>query len=319
MQPFLEANRRRGPKAKISPRDAFLDLLMYYKMGFDYAEEASFVHQKDTTLVSALDRIRPILHATLKKRWATLPRPTPLNTTNYPYVGLLVDSTTIRCFRPKGPFNEAKIYWDGKNCCYGLKKEVAVMAQAPHYALFTQPHCVGSEHDYSIFKKGADRYAEYLTKTTVEKNAIPSDSAQTRWAIVTDSGYIGPAQDTPTVRKEAIKKPSSLRTPAERAANVELAKIRVPVEQYFGRMKKLWKFLRRTYQNDHNAFDEHFEILMWLTNEHIKMNALNESDYSFLIEQIRKSNESYNADRVKRKASAKKYADKKKQRLQQFQ
>ncbi len=55
-------------------------------------------------------------------------------------------------YRPKGRFEEAKIYWDEKNAIYALKKECAVLAAKPHYCIFIQKGQVGSKHDYKIFK-----------------------------------------------------------------------------------------------------------------------------------------------------------------------
>jgi hypothetical protein len=54
----------------------------------------------------------------------------------FAYIALLADSTSFEVFRPKGRFEEQKHYYDGKNKMYAVKKEVAVMAHAPHYALF---------------------------------------------------------------------------------------------------------------------------------------------------------------------------------------
>ena len=92
---------------------------------------------KDTTLNKALVHIRPILHKTLKELWNSnqfLPTPAP---EPFPFVALLVDTTTIETYRPTAPFHEAKKYWDQKNRIYGIKKEVAVCV-SPHYCLFTQ-------------------------------------------------------------------------------------------------------------------------------------------------------------------------------------
>ena len=79
-------------------------------------------------------------------------RPQPLNTTNYPQVALAVDSSSQEVYRPKGRFEEAKSYWDAKNHIYALKKQVAVLACEPHYAMFSHPAVIGSKHDYTTFK-----------------------------------------------------------------------------------------------------------------------------------------------------------------------
>jgi hypothetical protein len=84
--------------------------------------------------------------------------------TNYPYIGLLVDTTSIEVYHPKARFEDAKTYWDAKNCIYALKVEVAVQAAEPHYALFVQRGQVGSKHDYVIFKENSTLYSSYTAK-----------------------------------------------------------------------------------------------------------------------------------------------------------
>ena len=39
----------------------------------------------------------------------------------------------------------------------------SVRTVAPHCALFSQAACLGSMHDYAIFKKYQEMYAPYLT------------------------------------------------------------------------------------------------------------------------------------------------------------
>ncbi len=73
MQPHIAAKRTRGPQPAVSYLDAFLCILIWYKLGFNYHELSVFTHLKRTTMVSALDRIMPILLATLKDRWCTDP------------------------------------------------------------------------------------------------------------------------------------------------------------------------------------------------------------------------------------------------------
>jgi len=79
-----------------------------------------------------------------------------------PYIGLLVDSTTIEICWLGEPF-EVKAYYDVKNAIYGIK-EVTVLATAPHYTLHLSFH-LGSEHDFAIHKAEYHTYETYLAKT----------------------------------------------------------------------------------------------------------------------------------------------------------
>lgn len=237
--------------------------------------------------------------------------------TNYPYIALDVDSTSLEVFRPTGRFEEVKSYWDAKNCIYALKKEVAVMASAPHYALFVQKGYPGSVHDYTIFKESYNSYAEYLRKTTQEKQALLADNSDNRWAILGDRGYVGQEKDTPSVRRIFITKNAV--TQAAQTRNNELSTIRVHVEQWFGRLKKLWKFVRSPYKLDHADFDNHFMILTLLTNEHIRNYSLNEEDVIYYRNLIVEQKKKYDQVREKRKSQADKYRTKRRRRLQELE
>ena len=133
-------------------------------------------------------------------------RPNPINDTYFPYIGLLVDSTSIQVQKPKARFEEAKIYWDGKNHMYTLKKEVAVMVSNPHYCLFLQKGVVGSKHDYEYLKTTFHSYIRYLQKTSEEFILLLTDQANKNWGTLFDKCYIGPESDTPGLRRIAPKK-----------------------------------------------------------------------------------------------------------------
>jgi hypothetical protein len=74
-----------------------------------------------------INRIRPILHSALTSKWFhEILRFQPLMNTPFPHINIIINIYTIQCFKPKVLFEEAKIYWDGKNKIYGLKNEVAI-------------------------------------------------------------------------------------------------------------------------------------------------------------------------------------------------
>ncbi|KAL6054116.1 Conserved oligomeric Golgi complex subunit 3 [Balamuthia mandrillaris] len=185
-----------------------------------------------TTVEAAINRIRPILLEVLEDRWwqGNRRRPIPLmdedeTLSQYAHIALLVDSTSVEVFRPNNSlFEEGKHYFDGKNRIYALKKEVAVMASPPHFALFSFPGAPGARHDYSILKEHYSAYIPYLTKSAQETAMIHRvDGNETSWSALFDKGYVGPAQDTPGFRRITIKKQSQVRTAAERFQNRELS------------------------------------------------------------------------------------------------
>jgi hypothetical protein len=135
--------------------DALLLILSFYHVGLKFKVAAAAFGISATSLKEAVARIRPILHSTFIERPLEQRKcPIPLLTTNYSFIALLVDSMSVEVYRPKGRFEEAKVYWDGKHSIYALKKEVAILSTEPHYALFFQKICVGSTHEYEMHKKG---------------------------------------------------------------------------------------------------------------------------------------------------------------------
>ena len=279
MQEEVASRRRRGPPPKISMKDSLLLLLMLFRFGLDYQELSIMVTRPVSTVRSACERVLPALLETLRKKWFDnrfRPNDYPHD---FPHILLAVDTTSSEIYRPVGLFAEAKVYFDGKNKIYALKKEVAVLTVAPHYALFSMKAVVGSRHDYTIFKENFREYIPYLNKTQAERTAIPEDTENASFAILGDKAYEGPETDTPGLRREFVKRMPPTQAAARR--NEKLSKIRVHVECFFGRIHLLFKFARIRYKMDHSMFDDHFDAMLLLTNEHLRRNELSADDIAF--------------------------------------
>ncbi|KAL6052755.1 hypothetical protein QOT17_018389 [Balamuthia mandrillaris] len=110
------------------------------------------------------------------------------------------------------------------------------MAHAPYYALFFTPKQVGSMHDYTIHKLHYAQYLEYLEKEPDEAAALATDHAVSSWAVLLDKGYVGPASDTPGLRRIALQRGRRL-APAAHAEREALKRLRVPIERWFGRQQ----------------------------------------------------------------------------------
>jgi hypothetical protein len=108
--------------------------LVWAKMGLAHKNLAALLSIKKAKLTHA---IHGSLYTSLSQKWwENCMCPIPVLDTTYPYIALLIDSTTDKTCQPGGPFKEVKCYYDIKNSIYRLKKEVAVSAHPPHYALF---------------------------------------------------------------------------------------------------------------------------------------------------------------------------------------
>ena len=119
-----------------------------------------------------------------------------------------------------------------------------------------------------------------MVKQNEEVNMIATDFMNPSWAILFDSAYICDDETkTPELRKIALRKGEV--TPNQRNIQRELRRIRVVVEQFFGRFKSLWSMFKKPYRFAHDRFDMDFDICVMLTNEKIKLNLLEDKDQVF--------------------------------------
>ncbi len=117
-----------------------------------------------------------------------------------------------------------------------------------------------------------------------------------------------------TIRIVAKKNPQ---LQSQRDDNREIDRIRVPVEQFFGRMQQLFTLLRNTYTLDHSHFDTDFDNCVFLTNEHIRANhPLAEGDRKFYHTVMQQRLEKYKKVREKRSKQNDQYRERKRARLQ---
>lgn len=307
---WISQNRRRGPHPGISYPDAWIAILAFYKFNTDYTNLSRTLRIRETTLQDTIKRMRTIVFLTLEERWwCSRLRPQALDDPAYSHIALLVDTTSIQVYRPRGLFDEVKPYWDTKNKIYALKKEVLVLAHAPYYAMFSGKKRIGSTHDYLIHKDNYLSYSDYLLKTADEQNTLTHDRNNAKWVVLGDKAYQGPDTDTPEIHRMFVRR--APRTARDREQNAVLSRIRVPVEQFFGRLTKLWKILRGIYRYDHSHFDTDFDNCVLLTNEHIRNHELVEIDRLFYRALISERKRLHEQREEKQKASVSKYREKK--------
>lgn len=197
------------------------------------------------TLNKMISRSRLAINQGLKEKWMNNRKhhlPESLDSNRE--IALIVDCTTVEIFKPTGTWDESKIYWDGKNKIYGLKKEVAISSNFPYQALFIEKSKPASFHDYRIFKENYFKFVPYLQKSFEETQKFPE--TELSWSILCDLGYIGPEMDTPGLRKIVI--PNSDDSLNDSINSTRLRSLRVQVERFFGRLYKSWFILFYPYR-----------------------------------------------------------------------
>jgi len=187
-------------------------------------------------------------------------------------VALIIDVTFQPCYRPTGRFYEARHYWSHKHYQYGIKTEVGTSPNG--CAMFVSKHYPGSVHDFTLFSKNLQNYQSFLQKKTTD-NSI-NDIGELRnkyphsWALMADRGYEGAAR---FIRAILPKKGTRLSL-EDTTRNRKFNEHRVIIENFFGRMKLLWKIVSVRYRWDHSIYDKIMKICVAFTNFHISLNPL---------------------------------------------
>jgi DDE superfamily endonuclease len=269
-------------------------------------------------LKSNIDRIRPLLKEALHEKWAQLlPRPGEDMERNIVEAGQIVDCFTTECFRPKGRFSEAKIYYDGNHWIYGLKSEISVTTARPHFYLTSSGHSPASTSDYTIHKRCYSSYLPYLRKTQEEQLLPGTDPRHPYWSVLADKIYTGPASDTPDeIRIVPQKKPTTV---AERARNKEISSDRIYVEHFLGRLVQKFDTFRGVYRFDHDNFDTDFVNACLLINEDILVSGLTQDDSKLYQQLLASRVEKHNEEVRKRKHKQELYKANKKRKLEKIQ
>lgn len=321
----FQKHRTRGPRPQICDKDALFSLLVFYRTANNYGILATLFKESESALKRAVDRSRPVLNDTLRNLWLYRRKRPRLCSHHHfligPYaayvrLGLAVDSTTCPIYRPKGSFADAKVYWDDKNHIYGLKKEVAVLTVPPHYALFCSPAFTGSQNDFGYFAANYERYLPYLGTTEDDLRNLPQNERFQQWGIVGDKGYVGATEILPCFVHPKKKPKNGTLTQAELARNKIIGKVRVPVECFFGRMKKAWLIWSKVYTLDHQHFDEDFENCMLLTNQLIRVGALDKDDKIYYRKLLAKYRSDYELGQEKTKLINQRYRARKRKRIE---
>ncbi len=318
MVPHAANARKRGPMPKSSLSDALLCYLVYFHIDADQPTLAKTLGIGPAQFTGNLERVRAILNAALNEKWPRM-APNPLEDDGRPMyeIGLLIDTSTVESFRPKGRFGEVKHYFNAHEKVYGLKFEIAVTSARPHVCIRVSPHRPAGIDDYTIHKAEYQNYLQYLQKNAEERRLSQGKDDALYWAVAADKKYIGPAEDTPNERRNIpSKKPKNT---AQKSRNKEISVTRVPAEQYLGRFYRKMGVFNACYRHDHSHFDLDIENAIMLINEDISANALALDDGEFYQKFLDERVERFKAEKEKKKRQADKYKAGKKVKLQKVQ
>ncbi|ETI35397.1 hypothetical protein F443_18260 [Phytophthora nicotianae P1569] len=218
---------------------------------------------------------------------------------NFPYARYATDVAFQQANKPAGNMNEIKPYYSGKHHLYGYKVEVSVLPNG--LAINCTDHTGGSTHDAAIFKDNVAFHARAMRKQEDDRG-------------LRDEGNGTGVPCNPPVKSKRLQ-PLSLE---DACYNDKLARDRVIVENFFGRLKTLWGICSDKWRFDEASYDLYFRACVALTNVHVRLRPLrgdDGKDYSKydarlceigteLLEKQKKKRKRYQANRAARLCTA---------------
>ena len=224
---------------------------------------------------------------------------------------------TFQPIRKPSGSRSGNIYFSGEHYSYGLKKETI---NAPNgLMMMVSKSFPGSTHDYSIFEDNQKVYMEYIMKKSIEEfnmedNGELYDQFKTYWAMILDKEYIESSKIMRTIVPTKKKKLSTV----EKNRNNKIAYDRIIVENYYGRMKTLFKIMYDVFRWELKTYDIVFIVCAALTNFHIMKNPLKKVDGELYKAYIRHWITVGKRKAEKRKKYQQEYLKKKKKRLNNY-
>jgi hypothetical protein len=126
----------------------------------------------------------------------------------------------------------------------------------------------GARHDFEIYSEQIGTWIERLHKTPEERQH--STTNHEYWSQLADKGYQGANNLAGVHMHHPMKKPRGRRlTAAQKSINRKISADRIVCENYYGRMKQLWKLMRDKWRFDRSRYASMFTLCLALTNYHI--------------------------------------------------
>ena len=287
--------------------DSLFALLVCYRTGWGPSLLAAMFHMshKRDAIQSAIVRVRSLLHEVLQsiqmqflhvrpavqsQHEFMVPEEFEALSFNLTHIGITVDATPCLIEKPGISFEAAKAWWDQHHSCYSMKLEVGVSTASPHYAVAWSKLEPGSTADISLHRQTVAKYSEYMAFTQSELSTfattIPVVDRPTAWTSIADSAYNGHVDSTfPRIALPKLPVLSTSRVPVDVRY---LRRVRVVVEQYFGRMKRSWELMSRPFPLGAKYHQQDVDNIIVLTNILLRDSRipLNDDDQQFYLEKV---------------------------------
>lgn len=286
----------RGRKPKFTNLDQFL-LFLHFLREYPTSETMKAVLSiEPSTFDGIVYRVLDAVGPKLIEEFITKPaQNTPLIVDEeFPACPYVVDATVQQINQPSLDWNISSKYFSGKHNLYCLKSQVIVMING--LAMHIVSGIEGSVHDKKIFDENLEDFKQKVVKF----------HENDPFNIIGDKGYQDSKMNFLTTPYKG--KPPQLSS-QQLLFNENLGKVRIIVENFFGRLKSRYNITGSKYRGSHERYALIFKVCCALVNfEILNGHPLRSEDRTFFIKHratIRKLNEEENQYLKRRKTFSK--------------
>ena len=290
----------RGKKTDVAPKDLLFIVLCVLKAATNWDLMGEIFEKKGPTLQRLFTRAVDVLSPHLLKEYLIHYRNNltmkklikqNLQFKNFPYALYATDVIFQQSNRPSGNLMEGKAYFSGKHKLYGYKTEVSVAPTG--YAVDLSEHSKGSISDLTIFRENLEYHRAMLAKHPdegeIQDHGVLSTKYPANWGVLMDKGYQGASEYVRAIIPK--KKPHGKLLPVDDENwNATVSSDRIIVENFFGRLTKLWGVISSKYRWSEEGYDDIFRLCVALTNYHISFHPLRDEEDATNYKQYKNRN-----------------------------
>jgi len=269
----------RGNKTDVTPKDLLFIVLCVLKAAINWDLMGSIFEKKGPTLQRLFSRgveiLSPFLCEEFVISYYTKLSMRILMTKNAQFKNFpcALYATDVIFQQANRPSLEGKLYFSGKHKLYGYKTEVSVAPTG--HAIDVTAHRPGSVSDLVIFQGNLDFHKQALAKhdNDDKDNGFLSVRYPDHWAVLLDKGCQGAQQYVRAILSKK-KTHGKLLSVEDENWNATVASDRIIVDNFFGRLTKLWAVISTKFRWTEEGYDDIFRLCVALTNFHVSFHPL---------------------------------------------
>jgi hypothetical protein len=270
----LEEHVGRGKRSKITKHDRLLMLLVFLKHYESNTRLAQTFGLSKSHVQKCVSSTAETVLPTLWRCYIeTLDIDDPERYDEFPGVVAMMDVTVQPIWVPEGAYDERKRYFSGKHKMYVMKSQCLHDRRGRVLSVVTG--IAGAVHDVSIAQRSIAEIRRVVRpmeprdndEDPVDVEADVDDQEDGRLLMV-DSGYQGLQHLLPCVLPYK-KRPNRALTAPQKQHNRRMARRRVLVENYYGRLKRRYRIMTDKYRGERDGYEMYFKLCVALTNFHV--------------------------------------------------